>query len=69
MQDSQQAILREFGLTPERALEEALDIEPQELRSRMQSLKKEMDALGPVNPNAVEEYENLQKRHEINSGV
>ena len=65
LQDSQQAILREFGLTPERALEEALDIEPQELRSRMQSLKKEMDALGPVNPNAVEEYENLQKRHDF----
>lgn len=63
LQDSQQAILREFGLTPERALEESLDLEPQELRSRMQSLKRQMDAIGPVNPNAVEEYENLQKRH------
>lgn len=63
LQDSQQAILHEFGLTPERALEEALDLEPQELRSRMQSLKRQMDAIGPVNPNAVEEYENLQKRH------
>ena len=63
LQDSQQAILREFGLTPERALEEALELEPQELRNRMQSLKRQMDAIGPVNPNAVEEYENLQKRH------
>ena len=63
LQDSQQAILHEFGLTPERALEEALDLEPQELRSRMQFLKRQMDAIGPVNPNAVEEYENLQKRH------
>lgn len=63
LQDSQQSILHEFGLTPERALEEALDLEPQELRSRMQSLKRQMDAIGPVNPNAVEEYENLQKRH------
>lgn len=63
--DSQQAILREFGLTPERALEEALDLEPQALRSRMHALKKQMDALGPVNPNAVEEYENLQKRHDF----
>ena len=63
LQDSQQAILHEFGLTPERALEEALDLEPQELRNRMQSLKRQMDAIGPVNPNAVEEYESLQKRH------
>ena len=60
MTDKVDIVISVMGLTPERALEEALDIEPQELRSRMQSLKKEMDALGPVNPNAVEEYENLQ---------
>lgn len=63
LEDSQKAILQDFGLTPERALEEALDLEPQALRARMQSLKKKMDDLGPVNPNAVEEYENLQQRH------
>lgn len=63
LEDSQKAILQGFGLTPERALEEALDLEPQALRARMQSLKKKMDDLGPVNPNAVEEYEKLQARH------
>lgn len=61
----QEAILSEYGLTPERAREEAPDMDPTELRDRMKDLEKQMKDLGPVNPNAPEEYEEQKKRHDF----
>ena len=59
----QETILQEYGLTPERALEESLDMLPADLRAKMKNLEQQIDALGPINPNAVQEYEELQARH------
>ncbi|WP_303105475.1 chromosome segregation protein SMC [uncultured Mitsuokella sp.] len=65
IEETQQAILKGFGLTPERAAEEAYDWEPARLRQTMKELAAKIEALGPVNPNALEEYEALQKRHDF----
>lgn len=64
-EETQQAILKAFGLTPERAAQEAYDWEPARLRQSMKELAAKIEALGPVNPNALEEYEALQKRHDF----
>ena len=63
--DLQETILSEYGLTPERAAEEKLELEPAAIRQRMNELDKEIRDLGPVNPNALEEYEELSKRHDF----
>ena len=42
-----------------------LELSPAAVRQQMQSLEKKMAALGPVNPNAVQEYEELSKRCEF----
>ena len=68
LEEWQETILTEYGLTPERALEEALDIEPPEVYRRMKELDKKIKELGPVNPNALEEYEEQQKRHDFMQG-
>lgn len=68
LEEWQETILSEYGLTPERALEEALDIEPPEVYRRMKELDKKIKELGPVNPNALEEYEEQQKRHDFMQG-
>ena len=65
LQDKAEALLQDFGLTPERAAEEAPDLPPEELKSRMRTLRHKIDALGPVNPNALQEYEELSKRHDF----
>lgn len=65
LDEQQEAILSEYGLTPERAMEEAPDMDPTELRDRMKELEKQMKDLGPVNPNAPEEYEEQKKRHDF----
>ena len=59
----QENILSEYGLTPDRAREEALDIEPAVLKRRLQELSGKIRDLGPVNPNALEQYEELSGRH------
>jgi len=65
LQDKAEALLHDFGLTPERAAVEAPDLPPEELKSRMRTLKHKIDALGPVNPNALQEYEELSQRHDF----
>ena len=65
LEQLQEEILADYGLTPERAAEEALEGEPYEIRSQMQSLERKLKDLGPVNPNALEEYEELSKRHDF----
>ncbi len=59
----QETILAEYGLTPERAEEKAIDLPPQELHAKMKELERQIAALGPINPNAVQEYEELRARH------
>ena len=65
LQDKAETLLHDFGLTPERAAEEALDIPEEEIKGRMRSLKRKIDELGPVNPNALQEYEELSQRHDF----
>ena len=63
--DWQDKILQEYGLTPERAAEEALDIEAADLKQRLSELSAKIRELGPVNPNALEQYEELSGRHDF----
>ena len=65
LEQLQETILADYGLTPERAAEEAMEGEPAEIRSQMQTLERKLKELGPVNPNALEEYEELSKRHDF----
>lgn len=58
-------LLADYGLTPERAAECSLELSPAAVRQHMQTLEKKMADLGPVNPNAVQEYEELSKRSEF----
>ena len=60
-----ETMLSDYGLTPERAAEEAIDVAPEELAPRMKELDAKMEALGPINPNAITEYEELKKRHDF----
>ena len=60
-----QAMLEDYGLTPDRAAEEALDVAPEALAPHMAELDAQMKALGPINPNAVTEYEELKKRRDF----
>ncbi|MBQ1875174.1 MAG: chromosome segregation protein SMC [Selenomonas sp.] len=63
LQDKAETLLHDFGLTPERAQEEAPDLPPETLKERMKGLKHQLDKLGPVNPNALQEYEDMAARH------
>ena len=60
-----ETMLSDYGLTPERAAEEAIDVAPEDLAPRMKELDAKMKALGPINPNAITEYEELKKRHDF----
>lgn len=62
-EEQQETMLRDYGLTPERVLESASEEDVESLRRRMRELKDKLAALGPVNPNAVKEYEELNGRH------
>ena len=68
IEQCQQEMLSQYGLVPERAAEEAPDLEPGELKKRLRSLEHELNALGAVNPNAPQEYADLQQRHGFLSG-
>lgn len=64
----QEKIFSEYGLTPERAWEEALEIAPPELYHQMKELERKIKELGPVNPQALEEYGEQKKRHDFMQG-
>ena len=68
LEEWQKTILSEYGLTPERAGEEALELAPPELHRQMKELEHKIKELGPVNPNALEEYEEQKKRHDFMKG-
>lgn len=65
LQECETKMLEDFGLTPERAAEEAEDLPVEEINSRLAELSDKMKALGAVNPNAVQEYEELKTRHDF----
>ncbi len=68
LEEWQATILAEYGLTPERAAEESLAMEPPAVHHRMKELERRIKELGPVNPNALEEYDEQQKRHDFMQG-
>lgn len=68
MEQCQQEMLSQYGLVPERAAEETPELEPGELRRRLRQTEAELAALGPVNPNAPQEYAELQQRHGFLAG-
>ena len=68
VEQCQQEMLSKYGLVPERAAEEAPALEPGELKKGLRSLEHELKALGMVNPNAPQEYADLQQRHGFLSG-
>ena len=58
----QQEMLSKYGLVPERAAEEVPALEGAELKKKLRTLEGELAALGAVNPNAPQEYAELQQR-------
>ena len=63
-EDCRGSLLSDFGLTPEAAAMQVQDVEPSVLSERLHALENAIHELGPVNPNAVEEYEEKKTRYE-----
>ena len=59
----QAELLEQYGHTWETAAEEALDLTGTELKKKMQDISRALAELGPVNPNAIREHEELVERH------
>ena len=58
-------MLSEFGVTPESAARQALDMGAGELKQALNSILRKIESLGPVNPNALSEYTELKERHDF----
>ena len=63
-EQSLQKLKEDFSLTVEEAAEQIVDMAPNELRSRIRTLDRDIAALGPVNPNAVEEHQRVSEQYE-----
>ena len=61
----EERLMTDFGMTPEEARAQAGNESDEELTAQITSLRSELEELGPVNPNAVEEYEALSSRHDF----
>ncbi len=68
LEQCQAKMLSGYGLVPERVAEKARKLEPGELKKSLAHMDRELKKLGPVNPNAPQEYEELQKRHGFLAG-
>lgn len=68
LNDFSDLMLKDFGLTPARALEEAIAIDDEDLASKIAILETKLDELGAVNPHAINEYEELKARHDFMTG-
>jgi len=64
MEDCRTRLLSDFGLTPEAAAADILDVDEASLEKRLRALENDIQALGSVNPNAVEEYAEKKARYE-----
>jgi chromosome segregation protein len=60
-----EALQEEYMLSVETAQAFRLDLTEIALKERSRTLENEIAALGPVNPNAIEEYDVLSKRYEF----
>ncbi|SUJ00700.1 Chromosome partition protein Smc [Sporosarcina pasteurii] len=58
-----QKLLHEYGLRPDDEL--SLDFDEQEKRNQLARLKQEVKSIGPINPSAVQEYEEVSERHQF----
>ncbi|MFC2741619.1 MAG: chromosome segregation protein SMC, partial [Selenomonas sp.] len=65
LEQAQAELLEQYGHTWETAAEEALDLRGAELKKKMQDISRALEELGPVNPNAIREHEELLERHEF----
>ncbi len=54
----------DYSLSVEEAAEQIVELSPNELRSRIRTLDRDIMALGPVNPNAVEEHQRVSEQYE-----
>lgn len=64
LEDCRGTLLSDFGLTPETADVDIQNVEPKILEERLQALERAIQALGSINPNAVEEYAEKKVRYE-----
>ena len=55
----------EYGLSPQQAAPLCLELTAAALRRRREELEAGIAALGAVNPHAIEEYDELRKRHDF----
>lgn len=62
LEDCTQKLLSMYGLTPELAAAQRLQLPAAEVKTRLQELKGKIETLGPVNPEAIKEYEEQCKR-------
>lgn len=65
MEECEQTLLSDFGVTPEQGEASMSAISPDQLAARLQELKEEVRRIGPINPNATQEYENLKQRYDF----
>ncbi len=65
LRECEEHMLQDFGLTPERAAEEAEDLPPEEIGKRLKELSAKIQELGAVNPNAPQEYDEMKQRHDF----
>ncbi len=65
MEECEERLLSEYGLTPERAAEKAMDVSAEEIQKRVRGLEESIEALGDINHSAVQQYEEMERRHEF----
>lgn len=68
LEQAQQEMLEKHGVVPERAAEIVPELDAGLLKKNLRKLDGEIAALGIINPNAPQEYAELQKRHDFLSG-
>jgi chromosome segregation protein len=61
----QDHLLQEYGFEWEERLEPDWEMDREEAASKIESLRAEIRALGPVNPGAIAEYDTVRARHEF----
>ncbi|MCB5954897.1 chromosome segregation protein SMC [Enterococcus sp. CWB-B31] len=66
LDNSLQYLQEEYNLTYEKAvMDYQKEVEPEEAGTEVKRLKREIERLGPVNINAIEQYEQVNERHEF----
>ena len=61
-------LLEEYQLTPEEAVSRKLELSLPDLQKLLKEIEAEMEALGSINPNAIEEYAAVRQRYDFLSG-